>query len=98
MNRQMLTRYEMMLGVDYFNTLMSMSKLTSVLQDQRKYKQAEEMNRRTLVGREMVLGVNYFNTLTSVNKLASVLRNQGKYKQVKEMNRRTLGRERDGAR
>jgi len=54
-----------------------MSNLASVLQDQGKYEEAEQMNRRALEGREKALGKENSDTLTSVNNLALVLQDQG---------------------
>ena len=71
-------------------TLISLSLLALVLQDQGNYKAAEEMNRRALDGKEKVLGVEHPETLTSVGNLALVLRDQRKYKAAEEMNRRAL--------
>ncbi|KAK5082564.1 hypothetical protein LTR70_007670 [Exophiala xenobiotica] len=73
-----------------------MGLLASVLQDQAKYGEAEELNRRALVGREKELGPNHPDTLTSVNNLAVVLQRQGKYDEAVEMHRRALtGREKE---
>jgi hypothetical protein len=54
--------------------------LASVLSDQGKYEQAEEMHRQALGLSETVLGEEYPFTLTSMNNLATVLRDQGKYR------------------
>jgi Tetratricopeptide repeat len=81
-------------GLGSPDTLTSVSIVTSVLQDQRKYEQVEAMNRWALAGYEKVLGVDHPAKLTSVSNVASVLQDQGKYEQVGAMNRRTLeGRE-----
>ena len=86
--------YQEQAGDVVTTTLDSLSLLTLVLQDQRKYKAAEEMHRRALEGYEKVLGVEHPDTLTSVNNLALVLQYQGKYEAAEEMNRRALkGRE-----
>lgn len=62
-----------MLGVGDPSTLTSMSNLASVLQDQGKYEQGEEMGRRALAERKKVLGVDHPQMLTSVYCLAYLL-------------------------
>jgi hypothetical protein len=62
-----------MLGAEHPSTLTSVSNLVSVLQDQGKYKEVENMHRRALKGRRKVLGVEHLDTLISINNLASVL-------------------------
>jgi len=44
MNWQVLERYNKALGEEYPNTLTCMDNLTLILQDQGKYKAAEEIN------------------------------------------------------
>ena len=72
------------------NILNSLDLLASVLQDQGKYKAAEEMNRRVLKAEEKVLGVEYLDILISADNLASMLQDQGKYEVAKKMDRRAL--------
>jgi tetratricopeptide (TPR) repeat protein len=64
---------------------MSMNNLATVLRDQGKYEQVEEMLRQALRLRETVLGKEHPDTLTSISNLATVLRDQGKYEQAEEM-------------
>jgi tetratricopeptide (TPR) repeat protein len=65
---------ERILGRENSNTLTSVNNLASVLKDQGKYSEAEQMNRRALEGNEKELGEGALtSTLTSVNNLASVL-------------------------
>jgi tetratricopeptide (TPR) repeat protein len=73
------------LGKEHPDTLTSMNNLASVLSNQGKYEQAEEMHRQALRLRETVLGKEHPSTLTSMNNLASVLSDQGKYEQAEEM-------------
>ena len=73
-----------------------MNNLATVLSDQGKYEQAEEMHRQALELRETVLGKEHPDTLTSMNNLASVLSDQGKYEQAEEMHRQALRAEGDG--
>jgi hypothetical protein len=77
MNRRVLEGREKALGKEHPDTLTSVNNLAVVLQDQRKYKQAEEMNRRALEGREKVLEKEHPGTLTSVYSLAYSLHQQG---------------------
>jgi tetratricopeptide (TPR) repeat protein len=64
-----------------------MNNLETVLSDQGKYEQTEEMYRQALRLKEAVLGKEHPSTLRSVNNLAMVLRDQGKYEQVEETHR-----------
>jgi tetratricopeptide (TPR) repeat protein len=82
---------QMVLGKEHPSTLTSMNDLASVLSDQGKYEQAEEMHRQALGLRETMLGKEHPSTLTSMNNLASVLRGQGKYEQAEEIHRQALG-------
>jgi CHAT domain-containing protein len=63
---------------------------TLLLQDQGKYKEAEEMGRRVLNEKEKVLGNEHPETLKSVNILAITLRSQGKYAEAEAMLRQAL--------
>ena len=56
MARKAVATRQDVLGAEHLDTLMSLSILASILQDQGKYEQAEEMNRRALEGREKTLG------------------------------------------
>ena len=87
-------------GSEHPDTLTSMNNLASVLSDQGKYEQAEEMHQQELAISERVLGREHPGTLTSMNNLASVMSRQGKYEQAEEINQqklalseRVLGRE-----
>ncbi|KEF51034.1 uncharacterized protein A1O9_12918 [Exophiala aquamarina CBS 119918] len=73
MHRRVLAEYEKVLGLDYPSTLTSVNNLASVLQDQGKYTEAEEINRRALAGFGEGLGLDYPYTLTSVSNLVLVL-------------------------
>jgi hypothetical protein len=73
------------LGKEHPSTLTSMSNLGSVLSDQGKYEQAEEMHRKTLALCETVLGKEHPSTLTNINNLGLTLSAQGKYEQGEEM-------------
>jgi hypothetical protein len=70
------------LGEKHPSTLNSMNNLIIVLQQQRKYKEAEQMQRQTLDLKEKVLGEEHPLTLNSMNNLISVLRQQGKYEEA----------------
>ena len=67
-----------------------MINLTTVLRDQGKYEQAEEMHRQALRLRETVLGVEHPHTLSSIDNLATVLWKQGKYEEAVQA---TVGRQ-----
>jgi Tfp pilus assembly protein PilF len=73
------------LGKEHPSTLTSMSNLGSVLSDQGKYEQAEEMHRKTLALCETVLGKEHPSTLTNINNLGLTLSARGKYEQGEEM-------------
>jgi tetratricopeptide (TPR) repeat protein len=77
-------------GKEHPSTLMSMNNLATVLRDQGKYEQAEEMYRQALRLRETILGKEHPDTLTSVDNLALLLSCQGKYEQAEEMHRQTI--------
>ena len=60
LNRQALEGREKELGVQHPDTLTSVSNLADVLQDQRKYDEAEKLkSRRALEGREKELGAHH---------------------------------------
>ena len=82
MHRQALRLSETALGKVHPDTLASMNNLASVLSDQGKYKQAEEMHRQVLRLKETALGKEHPPTLASMNNLASVLSDQGNYEQA----------------
>ena len=73
MDRRALDGREKVLGNEHPDTLTSINNLASVLQDQGKYDEAEQMNRRALDGREKALGKEHPSTLTSVYCLAYLL-------------------------
>jgi hypothetical protein len=58
-----------MLSKEHPSILASMNNLASVLSDQSKYEQAEEMHQQTLMLKEMVLSKEHTSTLTSMNNL-----------------------------
>jgi hypothetical protein len=69
MHRRALEGREKALGREHPDTLISVSKLGTVLQSQGRYEEAEAMHRRALEGREKVLGREHPDTLTSVYHL-----------------------------
>jgi tetratricopeptide (TPR) repeat protein len=79
------------LGQDHPDTLASMNSLATVLDSQRKYKEAEETYRETVELREKVLGKEHQSTLGSMNNLALALQRQDKYNEAEEIHRRVLG-------
>jgi tetratricopeptide (TPR) repeat protein len=77
-------------GKEHPDTLASMNNLATVLSNQGKYEQAEEIHRQALRLRETVLGKEHPATLGSMNNLAEVLSDQGKYEQAEGMHRQAL--------
>ena len=75
----------MVLGKERPSTLTSMNNLATLLRNQGKYEQAEEILQKILRLSETVLGKEYPSTRMSMNNLEMVPRNQGKYEQVEEM-------------
>jgi Tetratricopeptide repeat len=73
-HRQALRVRETVLGKEHPDTLTSMNNLATVLKDQGKYEQAEEMLRQIFGLSETVLGNGYLSTLMSMNNLTMVLR------------------------
>jgi Tetratricopeptide repeat len=73
MNQRGLAEREKTLEVDHPSTLISVSSLVAVLQNQGKYEEIEEINQQALAGREKALGVNHPDMLASVSSLALVL-------------------------
>jgi tetratricopeptide (TPR) repeat protein len=69
----------------------------TVLSDQGKYEETEEMHRQALWLKETVLDKKHPSTLGSISNLAIVLRDQGKYEEAEEMHRQmretVLGKE-----
>jgi Tfp pilus assembly protein PilF len=78
------------LGPEHPDTLTSVDNLSSVLERQGKYKEAEATHRRALEGSKKILGPEHPDTLTSVNNLGLVLARQGKYEEAEAMDRRAL--------
>jgi tetratricopeptide (TPR) repeat protein len=78
------------LGKEDVSTTASLGLLGTVLIDQGKYEQAEEIYGQALRLRETVLGKEHLSILTSMNNLATVLSDHGKY-EAEEMHRQTLG-------
>jgi tetratricopeptide (TPR) repeat protein len=86
--------YEKVLGKRHPDTLESINCLATVLHEQRKYMETENLYQQVLKDRREILGNEHPDTLTSVSNLASVLRDQTRYEEAEQMNRRALeGRE-----
>jgi tetratricopeptide (TPR) repeat protein len=62
-----------------------MDNLATVLDDQGKYEEAEEMSRQALGLKEKVLGKEHPSTLTSMNNLALVYRNGGRWDEAEKL-------------
>jgi tetratricopeptide (TPR) repeat protein len=90
MHREVVEVKERVLGKENPDTLTSMNNLASVLRDQGKYPEAEQMYREVMEVKERVLGKEQPSTLTSTNNLASVLSDQGKYREAEQMHREEL--------
>ena len=73
------------------STLSSMNNLAIVLQEQGKWREAEEMHREVVEIRHRVLGEEHQDTWSSMNGLASVLKEQGKWQQAEETCIEVLG-------
>jgi len=69
---------ESTLGTEHPDTLTSMDNLASVLDDQDKFQDAEQIHRQTLKLRKNVLHENHPAVFKSMNGLASVLYHQEK--------------------
>jgi hypothetical protein len=90
MHREVVEAKERVLGKENPDTLTSMNDFASVLRDQGKYPEAEQMYREVMEVKERVLGKEQPSTLTSTNNLASVLSDQGKYREAEQMHREEL--------
>jgi Flp pilus assembly protein TadD len=66
-------------GKTHKSTLISMSKLASVLGDQDKHAEAEPLHRAVLMARTVALGAHHELTLSTKSNLARSLSAQGKY-------------------
>jgi tetratricopeptide (TPR) repeat protein len=75
---------EELLGRDDPNTLGSLGLLASVLNDQKWWKEGEELEVQVMETRKRVLGQEHPSTLTSMSNLASTYRNQGRWKEPEE--------------
>ena len=64
---------EKTLGVEYEDTLSSISDLGGAFYEQGKYADAERMHRRAMEGREKTLGAMYKDTLWSISDLRAAL-------------------------
>jgi hypothetical protein len=82
-----LKRQGELLGEKHPDTLLTLSNLAGVLDDQGEYEHAEEMHRQVLGLRETVLGKEHPGTSGSINNSAKVLSRQGKYEQAEEIHR-----------
>src|SRR5271154_3522108 len=67
-----------------------MNNLATVLRDQGKYEQAEEMFRQALRLRETVLGKEHPDILTSMSNLAYVLSNRKRFSEANALYQRVL--------
>jgi len=88
------------LGEEHPDTLMSMSNMGALLQDQRKLAEAEPYWREALEKYRRTLGEEHPNTLRSINNMGVLLQDQGKlaeaepyYREALDKSRRTLGEE-----
>ena len=79
-----------MFGNEHQEVLTSIVNLASVLENQGKYKEAENMHQQVLNLRMEILGEEHPSTLTSMNHLALVLKSQGKYKNAEVIRRQEL--------
>jgi tetratricopeptide (TPR) repeat protein len=89
---QATSLWNQVLGPEHPDTLISMSNLAVVLDDQGNHEEAEAIDRLTLAQREKVLGSEHPDTLISMSNLAWVLYNQGKHEEAEAMDRLTLAR------
>jgi tetratricopeptide (TPR) repeat protein len=79
-----------MLRLNDAGELTNLGLLATVLSDQGKYEQAEEICRQALAVCETVPGKENPSLPTSVNDLANVLSHWGKYEEAEEMYRQAL--------
>ncbi|MGB4967342.1 MAG: tetratricopeptide repeat protein, partial [Candidatus Saccharimonadales bacterium] len=88
--REALAEAERKFGPTRPDVVTSLDDLASVLQDQGKLAEAEELYRRALAITEKVSGPVHADTSTSLDNLASVLQDQGKFAEAEGLHRRAL--------
>ncbi len=74
-----------MLGVEYPDTLISMTNLTSTYRNQGRWKEAEELDVQVMETSKRVLGVEHPDTLTVMNNLAHTWKSQGRNVEALEL-------------
>ena len=79
-----------MRGPNHPDTLISISGLASLLEDQGKLDDAESLYRRALEGSEKVRGPNHPDTLLVMYKLSSLLKALDKLQEAEHMARQSL--------
>ena len=83
--RRDLEGWEQTLGRDHLTTLIAVSNMGSLLQDQGKLSLADPFFRRAVEGCERTLGRDHPHTLNSINNVGSLLKEQGKLKEAEPL-------------
>src|SRR5215469_4994106 len=72
------------------DTLESMNKLASMLEDESRYPEAEKLTRETMELRNRAFGPKDRDTLNSATQLALILDDEGRFPEAEKLNRETL--------
>ena len=81
----MLKLMKNMLKSKYSNIFRSMNNLILMLENQNRYKKAEEMHQQVLKLKKTVLNSEHFFTLISRNNFTLLLESQNRYEKAEKM-------------
>src|SRR5271169_6087450 len=86
----MMAKYQVILGNDHPDTLMSMHNLAEMYRQQGKMMEAAKMHEEVLAKYQVILGNDHPATLTSMQNLAETYRQQGKMTEAAKMHEEML--------
>eukprot|EP00957_Ditylum_brightwellii_P207795 15354558-Ditylum_brightwellii.AAC.1 len=78
------------LGETHPTTLATMNDLALAVQEQGRYREAEELFRQCLEVIKSALGETHPTTLATMNNLSEAVREQGRYGEAEELQRQCL--------
>ena len=88
--RRLVETLKSKLSEEHPLTLVNMSNLAMILQENGKYEEADSIHRQTLRLMKKVLGENHVDTLISMHNLASLLSERRKFEEAESLCRQTI--------